>query len=71
MDLNKDAHAPYKSAWEVTPKGVDKWLAERLAEGYVLHSYNGSLGAFGERVYAVVVYDPKRASALITECNQP
>lgn len=77
MQLNTDAHLPYKSSWGPTPKFVDEWLAKQLTEGYMLHSYNGSASAPGMissgmiRVYAVVKYDPKGAAALIAECNQP
>ena len=41
MKLKSDAHPPYKYAWKLKDECSYKWLAERLEEGYLLHSASG------------------------------
>ena len=77
MKLLSNAHPPYKSGWKLKAEGADgadKWLAERLEEGYVLHSASG---AVINRVFdvdapilLVVRYDPEAALSLVDVCNE-
>ena len=74
MKLKSDAHPPYKSAWKVKPGCADRWLADRLEEGYVLDSANGAIAAGlfeGHSVILLVVrYDPEAALSLVSACNE-
>ena len=74
MKLLSNAHPPYKSAWKVKVEDTDKWLAERLEEGYVLHSANGVIinrvFDFDGAVFLVVRYDPEAALSLVDVCNE-
>ena len=77
MKLTSDAHPPYKSVWKMTAggaDGADKWLAERLEEGYVLHSATGTIinRVFDLEfpVFLVVRYDPEAALSLVNVCNE-
>ena len=80
MKLLSNVHPPYKSAWAGSANGVDaadvadKWLAEPLEEGYVLHSASGAVstgltgGSLG--MFLVVRYDPEAALSLVEVCNE-
>ena len=77
MKLKSNAHPPYKSVWKMKIEGadgVDKWLAERLEEGYVLHSANGTVNMAITHVelpmFLVVRYDPEAALSLVEVCNE-
>ena len=74
MELKSDTHAPYKVMWKQEAEGAEKWLAERLEEGYVLHSASGSVvNRFFEifiPVLLVVRYDPEAALSLVDVCNE-
>ena len=77
MKLESDAHPPYKSAWKLKAEGADgadKWLAERLEEGYVLHSASGAVNMRMTHVdllmFLVVRYDPEAALSLVDVCNE-
>ena len=62
MKLKSDAHPPYK------------WLAERLEEGYVLHSASGvvinRILDVHPAIVLVVRYDPEAALSLVNICNE-
>ena len=77
MKLLSDAHPPYKSAWKLKAEGADgadKWLAERLEEGYVLHSASGAVinrvFDVDASILLVVRYDPEAALSLVNVCNE-
>ena len=77
MKLLSNAHPPYKSGWKLKAEGADgadKWLAERLEEGYVLHSASGAVInrlVDGDLVMLLVVrYDPQAALSLVDVCNE-
>ena len=74
MKLKSNAHSPYKSAWKLKSECVDKWLVERLEEGYVLHSANGAIISrvfdLEAPVFLVVRYDPEAALSLVNICNE-
>ena len=73
MQLRSDARQPYQTSWQSNPGGAEKWLSDRLAEGYVLHSANGiaytTLTKGHSLIFLVVRYDPEAARALVDECN--
>ena len=65
MKLSSNAHPPYKSVWKMKRVDADKWLAERLEEGYLLHSATGTIinRVFDMEfpIFLVVRYDPEAA----------
>ena len=81
MKLLSDAHPPYKSAWKLKAEGADgadKWLAERLEEGYVLHSASGEAGSHQSCLRCgclrylprSVVTTRRRRFSLVNVCNE-
>ena len=77
MKLLSNAHPPYKSGWKLKAEGADgadKWLAERLEEGYVLHSASGAVinrvFDVDASILLVVRYDPEAALSLVNVCNE-
>lgn len=74
MKLKSDARPPYKSSWKLRADCVDKWLADRLEEGYVLHSASGAISAGlfegHSAIFLVARYDPEAALSLVSVCNE-
>ena len=74
MKLSSNAHPPYKSVWKMKRVDADKWLAERLEEGYVLHSASGvvinRILDVDPAIVLVVRYDPEAALSLVNVCNE-
>ena len=74
MKLSSNAHPPYKSVWKMKREDADKWLAERLEEGYLLHSATGTIinRIFDLEfpIFLVVRYDPQAAITLVDACNE-
>ena len=77
MKLLSNAHPPYKPGWKLKAEGADgadKWLAERLEEGYVLHSASGAVinrvFDVDASILLVVRYDPEAALSLVNVCNE-